>query len=54
MDAEYRQESSRLYNKIKENKERIINDAMEKIKNLQNQISDMMKMGNVMAAGFTF
>lgn len=54
VDAEYRQESSRLYNKIKENKERIINDAMEKIKNLQNQISDMMKMGNVMAAGFTF
>lgn len=53
-DEEYRQEFNRLWNKNKENKERIINDAMEKIKNLQNQISDMMKMGNIMTAGFTF
>lgn len=53
-DDEYRQEFNRLWNKNKENKERIINDAMEKIKNLQNQISGMMKMGNIMATGFTF
>ena len=53
-EAEYRAESYRLYNEIKENKKRIANEAMEKIKNLQNQINEMMKMGNVMAAGFTF
>lgn len=53
-DEEYRQEFNRLWNKNKENKERIINEAMEKIKDLQNQISDMMKMGNIMATGFTF
>lgn len=54
VEAEYRAEFNRLWNKNKENKERIANEAMEKIKDLQNQISDMMKMGNIMAAGFTF
>ena len=53
-EAEYRAEFNRLWTKHKENKERIANEAMEKIKDLQNQISDMMKMGNIMAAGFTF
>ena len=53
-EAEYRAEFNRLWTKNKENKERIANEAMEKIKDLQNQISDMMKMGNIMAAGFTF
>ena len=53
-EAEYRAESNKLWTKNKENKERITNEAMEKIKNLQNQISGMMKMGNIMATGFTF
>ena len=53
-EAEYRAEFNRLWTKNKENKERIANEAMEKIKDLQNQISDMMKMGNIMAAEFTF
>lgn len=53
-EAEYRAECNRLWTKTKENKERIANEAMKKIKDLQNQISDMMKMGNIMAAGFTF
>ena len=53
-DDEYRAEFNRLWTKNKENKERIANEAMKKIKDLQNQISDMMKMGNIMAAGFTF
>lgn len=53
-EAEYRAEFNRLWTKNKENKERIAIEAMEKIKDLQNQISDMMKMGNIMAAGFTF
>lgn len=53
-EAEYRAEFNRLWTKNKENKERIANEAMEKIKNLQNQINEMIKMGNIMAAGFTF
>lgn len=53
-EAEYRAEFNRLLTKNKENKERIANEAMEKIKNLQNQINEMIKMGNIMAAGFTF
>lgn len=53
-EAEYRAECNRLWTKTKENKKRIANEAMKKIKDLQNQISDMMKMGNIMAAGFTF
>ena len=54
VEAEYREEYDRLWTKNKENKERIINEAMKKIKELQNQINEMMKMGNIMATGFTF
>lgn len=50
----YRSESNALWEKNKKNKERIENEATDKIKNLQNQINEMMKMGNMMAAGFTF
>ena len=50
----YRLESNELWAKNKKNKERIENEAADKIKNLQTQISEMMKMGNMMAAGFTF
>lgn len=54
VEAEYREEYDRLWTKNKENKERIINEAMKKIKELQNQINEIMKMGNIMATGFTF
>ena len=53
-EAEYRAESNRLWTKNKENKERIANEATEKIKELQNQINEMMKMGNVKFPQFTF
>lgn len=53
-EAEYRAESNRLWTKNKENKERIANEAMEKIKELQNQINEMMKMGNMKFPQFTF
>ena len=53
-EAEYRAESNRLWTKNKENKKRIENEAMEKIKELQNQINEMMKMGNVKFPQFTF
>ena len=46
-EAEYRAESNRLWTKNKENKERITNEAMEKIKELQNQINEMMTMGSI-------
>ena len=46
-DAEYREESNRLWTKNKENKERIANEAMEKIKELQNQINEMMNIGSI-------
>ena len=53
-EAEYRAESNRLWTKNRENKERITNEATEKIKELQNQINEMMKMGNVKFPQFTF
>lgn len=53
-EAEYRAESNRLWTKNKENKERIANEAMEKIKELQDQINEMMKMGNMKFPQFTF
>ena len=46
-EAEYRAECNRLWTKNKENKERITNEAMEKIKELQNQINEMMTMGSI-------
>ena len=53
-EAEYRAESNRLWTKNKENKERITNEAMEKIKELQNQINEMMTMGSIKFPQFTF
>ena len=53
-DDEYRAESNRLWTKNKENKERITNEAMEKIKELQNQINEMMTMGSIKFPQFTF
>ena len=53
-EAEYRAESNRLWTKNKENKERIANEAMEKIKELQNQINEMMNMGSIKFPQFTF
>ena len=46
-EAEYRAESNRLWTKNKENKKRIENEAMEKIKELQNQINEMMTIGSI-------
>ena len=53
-EAEYRAESNRLWTKNRENKERITNEAMEKIKELQNQINEMMTMGSIKFPQFTF
>ena len=53
-EAEYRAESNRLWTKNKENKERIANEATEKIKELQNQINEMMNMGSIKFPQFTF
>lgn len=53
-EAEYRAESNRLWTQNKENKERIANEAMEKITTLQNQINEMMNMGNIKFPQFTF
>ena len=53
-EAEYRAESNKLWTKNRENKERITNEAMEKIKELQNQINEMMTMGSIKFPQFTF
>ena len=53
-EAEYREESNRLWTKNKENKEQITNEAMKKIKELQNQINEMMTMGSIKFPQFTF
>ena len=53
-EAEYRAESNRLWTKNRENKERITNEAMEKIKELQNQINEMMTIGSIKFPQFTF
>lgn len=44
----YNQTHNELWNRFKENKERIKNEAADKIENLQNQIREMIKTGNVM------
>ena len=53
-EAEYRAESNKLWTKNKENKEQITNEAMKKIKELQNQINEMMNMGSIKLPQFTF
>ena len=53
-EAEYRAECNRLWTKNKENKERITNEAMEKIKELQDQINEMMNIGSIKFPQFTF
>ena len=53
-EAAYRAESNRLWTENRENKERITNEAMEKIKELQNQINEMMTMGSIKFPQFTF
>lgn len=51
MEAEFRENCNKLFDmmskKNKENKKRIADKGMEKIKDLQNQISEMIKMGNI-------
>ena len=54
VEAEYREEYDRLWTKNKKNKERITNEAMEKIKELQDQINEMMNMGSIKFPQFTF
>lgn len=51
MEAEFRENCNKLFDmmvkKNKEKKKRIADEGMEKIKDLQNQISEMIKMGNI-------
>ena len=51
MEAEFRENCNKLLDmmskKNEENKKRIADKGMEKIKDLQNQISEMIKMGNI-------
>lgn len=51
METEFRENCNKLWDamlkKNKENKKRIADEGMEKIKDLQNQISEMIKMGNI-------
>ena len=51
MEAEFRENCNKFLDmmskKNKENKKRIADKGMEKIKDLQNQISEMIKMGNI-------
>ena len=44
-EEDCRQKCNELWNNFRENRERIKNEADDKIKNLQNQINEMMKMG---------